>query len=256
MLSDDSSEWRFPNGATPQGSAEYYAVRFSAPAQRSLNAMLLAWHKTIRDICDRPHDPGVARLKLDWWRNEIDAFESGRSRHPLLRSLRDDGLSTSASGAMLRVIDAADHALDRPEIADDVDFVTSCRGDRGTLFALLQAIHGSVGNPDIAGNFGGYCSAVRRIQLLAEHPDHVPPDCTAESLRAMPATQRRMRLDLLLQQFSTPKQATQYLPEVARRLTANALAMHKKMRHSRYAVADQLIDRAPLSLLWTAWRAR
>lgn len=256
MSPDDSIEWQFPNAATPQGSAEYYAVRFSAPARCSLHAMLLAWHKTVRDICDRPHDPGVARLKLDWWRNEIDVFQSDRSRHPLLRGLRDNGLNAPAAGAMLAVIDAAGKALDHPEITDDADFVASCRGDRGTLFTLLQTIDGSPDMSDVAEDVGGYCSAVTRIQRLAERPDQVPPDCSPESLRAMPAAQRRARLDALLQHFTSPKQASRQLPEVARRLSANAIAMHKKIRHTRYAVADRLIDRAPLALLWTAWRAR
>ncbi len=46
------------------------------------------------------------------------------------------------------------------------------------------------------------------------------------------------------------------LPDLARRLTALAGAMHRKMRRSGYPVADTLIQRAPIGHLWTAWRCR
>ena len=63
----DSSEWDFPNSATQPGSAAYYVVRFSHPEQQPALARWFVWFDHIDRIAAKASDPGVARLKLDWW---------------------------------------------------------------------------------------------------------------------------------------------------------------------------------------------
>lgn len=256
MLPEHGSEWNFPNRATPPGCAEYYALRFSSAGQRDLNAMLLAWHRLILEIGDRPNDPGVARLKLDWWRNEIKAFEQEQTRHPLLRALHGYNLETPVFDTMQQVIDAAEVATQRPQITDHLAFADSCRGDCGLLFKLLSIVQGAPSETSAVQDAGAYCSAVRRVQHLAQRPDRLPPDCSASVLGTMSPAQRSTRLDELLAEFAITPQVLTLLPEVARRLTACVTATHKKLQRTRYAVTDKLIDRAPLAQLWSAWRAR
>ena len=66
------ASWHFPNPATPLGSSTYYSLRFSPPGLRDDLAILAAWRHQVRIILVEVSDPGVARLKLQWWREELD----------------------------------------------------------------------------------------------------------------------------------------------------------------------------------------
>ena len=258
MASPETTEWRFPNRATPLGSPTYYAVRFSPPAQRQRDALLIAWDHLIQDIAARPIDPGVARTKLDWWRAEVANLTTGRARHPLAIALQEQGLAAPATAAMITIIDAAEDAIRIPSPADGSAFAAGCRQGRGSFFELLAQLDDA--DNDVTGacrEAGGYCAAVERVQRLAERPERVPAMLSPASLDRLSRAQRVRRLDELLGQFDLSSlHAAPPLPGLARRLTALAIAMHKKMRRTGYAVSDQLIDRPPIAHLWTAWRCR
>ena len=258
MASPDNAEWHFPNRATPLGSPVYYAVRFSPPTQRQRNALLIAWDHLIQDIADRPIDPGVARTKLDWWRTEIVNALMGSARHPLALALQTHGLSAPASAAMIEVIDAAEDDIRSPSPADGCAFAAGCRQGRGSFFALLAQLENASDDVTLAcRDAGGYCAAVERVQHLAARPERVPPALSPANLARMSTAQRMLRFDELLGQFDLSLlEKAPPLPGLARRLTALAMALHKKMRRTGYAVSDQLIDRPPIAHLWTAWRCR
>jgi phytoene/squalene synthetase len=50
-------------------------------------AALFAWRHEVGRVLDDVSDPGVARLKLDWWRDEIRRGIDGAPRHPLSHAL-------------------------------------------------------------------------------------------------------------------------------------------------------------------------
>jgi len=252
----DITEWCFPNSATPLGSASYYAVRFSPLAERERNARLLAWYRLIESIADQPRDPGVARLKLDWWRQELARLASDEARHPLALALRDSALDAAAIPAMQAVIDATEHAVRSAPPADDRGFGDDCRGGFGGFFAVLAALERTRScNPQLSREAGGYCAAVERIRCLAVAPQRVPGWLDPHNLRAMDKAQRTQRCEALLAQFDRATGGQQLaIPALGRKLHALATAQHYKMRSTGYAVADRLIDRAPLAHLWTAWR--
>ncbi len=258
MTSDpaDLSEWRFPNQATPLGSATYYAVRFSPPAQRERNAKLIAWYRLIESIAEQPRDPGVARLKLDWWREELLRLPDGEPRHPLARALRDSAMDSAARSAMRALIDAAEHRICTPPPTDDRGFGDDCRAGFGGFFVLLATLEPS-GNCDLrlSRETGAYCAAVERIRGLAFAPQRVPGWLDPQALRTMDRTQRHERCEALLAQFDCEaNERYPTVPILGRKLHALAGALQDKMRATGYAVSDRVIDRAPLAHLWTAWR--
>ncbi len=258
MVSPDSGEWDFPNRVTPLGSPAYYAVRFSPEGQRQRNALLLAWHALIDEIADHPLDPGVARIKLDWWRNEVATLEAGQPRHPLAVALHASGLGKDVIAPMLRLIDADEEAILTGEPQNDSAFAAACRAGNGALFALLaRADAGRNHDRDLCVEAGAYCAAVERVRHVATSPERVPPDARQAAIEALDQAQRTARFEALLGQFdppATPHQAA--LPDMARRLTALARAMQRKLRRKRYPVHNTLVDRPPIAHLWTAWRCR
>lgn len=254
----DDSEWHFPNRATPLGSPEYYAVRFSPLAERERNALLIAWWRLIEEIAEQPKDPGVARLKLDWWREEVTRLCSGDARHPLAIAMQQAGIGVRALQPMLSILGAAEDEVRSPETRDHAGFVDACRAGQGGFFILLCALEGSASaNPEQCRRAGAYCAAVERIRRSPVAPHRVPEDLRPPALSPLTPVQRAARCDRLLALLGvTAESASQALPDLARRLTAMAAAMHRKIRRKGYPVAETVIDRAPIAQLWTAWRCR
>ncbi len=255
----DAGDWGFPNQATPIGSAAYYAVRFSPEPGRLRTAQLFAWYRLVQAIADRPGDQGAARLKLDWWREEITGFANGRSpRHPLMIHLATSGLSAAAQEPMLEIVDAAEHQVLHPQLSDADDFAHACRANGGNFFRLLREQDSAYDyNSQRCMALGAYCEAVERIRQLAEHPQRVPAGLEAARLRQI-SDGERVSQCAALARYPDHGVALSHeaVPDTARRFTALTRALHAKLEKRRYPVSDELVDRAPIAHLWTAWRCR
>lgn len=251
-------EWTFPNRATPLGSPAYYAVRFSPEALRERYALLFAWQHLIEEIADRPHDPGVARIKLDWWRGEIATLDNGRPRHPVAVALAGHAVGERTVAHMIDVVQAAEQSILAPQPHDQQSFADSCRGVHGQFFAALAAATPSQPDePQPCVEAGAYCAAVERIRQLARRPHRVPVNAGVDALSGMSDEQRTHKLDGLIGQFAVPPPGERRaLPTVLRCLVALSNATHQKLRRKGYPVLDTLIDRPPIAHLWTAWRSR
>jgi phytoene synthase len=254
----ETSEWDFPNASTPVGSAAYYAVRFSPEPMRQRNALLFAWYQLVQAITEHPRDPGAARLKLDWWRQEVGNIPLDQARHPLAIELQKTGLSESASSIMRAVIDTADEEIRTATLTDSDAFGAACHGSQGNLFLLLAEVeNGSGYQTEDCLKLGGYCAAIERIRRLAKCPQRVPEDLNPQHLQRIDRSQRTALIETLLCPFEDTETARmERVPDFARRLTALGRAMHSKMRRQGYPVVDTLVDRAPIAQLWTAWRCR
>jgi phytoene synthase len=73
--------------AAQSGSSFYYSFRFLPPDQRSAITALYAFCREVDDVVDEVSDPGVARVKLGWWRTEVSATFDGRAHHPVALAL-------------------------------------------------------------------------------------------------------------------------------------------------------------------------
>jgi phytoene synthase len=83
--------------AARSGSSFYYSFVFlPAPKRRAITAFY-ALCRELDDTVDETSDPGVAAVRLAWWRTEIGRFAAGVPEHPVTRALLDSapGLTTS-----------------------------------------------------------------------------------------------------------------------------------------------------------------
>ena len=248
--SPDAGDWSFPNRFTAVGSAVYYAIRFAPEATRDRDALLFAWHELIMQICEQPRDPGAARLKLDWWRQEIDKIQDGKASHPLAIGLQKNDLGDDLPARMGAVIDVAEDEIRQSASLDDDTYVAACRNSLGSVFRLLDPNRHSA-NQDL----GGYCAAVERIRHQGLLPQRVPAHLRQPESHTTRA--RIERIDGLLARFAaTDPAATAAVPDFTRRMTALARAMQCKMQRQGYPAGEPAIERAPIAHLWTAWRSR
>jgi phytoene synthase len=85
--------------AAASGSSFYYSFLFLPAAQRRAIVALYAFCREVDDIVDECSDRDIARRKLDWWREEVDACFAGNAGHPVTRALQPVNISRRSSTA-------------------------------------------------------------------------------------------------------------------------------------------------------------
>lgn len=84
MTSDQYCQER----AAASGSSFYYSFLFLPPPQRQAIMALYAFCREVDDVVDECSDVGVARIKLQWWREEIERILQGNGQHPVAEALK------------------------------------------------------------------------------------------------------------------------------------------------------------------------
>ncbi|MBK1703967.1 squalene/phytoene synthase family protein [Halochromatium glycolicum] len=277
-----SAEWRFPNRATPPGSSAYYSVRLAAAPRRDALAALFAWRAELRAILDQVSDPGVARIKLDWWRSELERIFAGTPRHPLSEVLAPVVAAHRLPEApFIAIIAGVETALQNPRQPDLGTQRDADEQDRGALFELLAHCEGVVDRHPLtqARRVGGWCAQVRRLRdaglLLRQGRAVLPADQLAAaglSQEALASPEGRQRLPELLRALAEqlrsqlpnrpanePTTGSPVQPSELTRAVRIQLRLHQDLlavlERSGFDVADQRIGLTPLRKLWLAWRA-
>ncbi len=85
---NDLSDYRYCHGrVAPEGSNLYYATLFTDEETKRIVLPLLCFEHEIIRILQTCQDPGVARLKLLWWNEEIGRLYKQKAEHPIGRAL-------------------------------------------------------------------------------------------------------------------------------------------------------------------------
>jgi phytoene synthase len=86
------------NSMTPQqycqdkindGSSRYYSLRFLPTAQQKTLTALHAFYHEVSEIRYECHDTDVARVKFQWWQEEIAQTFAGTPHHPVCQVLSE-----------------------------------------------------------------------------------------------------------------------------------------------------------------------
>jgi phytoene synthase len=73
--------------AAASGSSFYYSFLFLPEKQRKAIIALYAFCREIDDVVDECSDTNIARVKLQWWRNEVNNLYDGNPQHPVTKAL-------------------------------------------------------------------------------------------------------------------------------------------------------------------------
>ena len=105
--------------AAASGSSFYYSFLFLPSDQRRAITALYAFCREVDDVVDECSDPGVARLKLAWWRGEVASVYGGQPSHPVTLALADVTARYPLSENRLQeLIDGMEMDLDRHRYPD------------------------------------------------------------------------------------------------------------------------------------------
>jgi len=129
--------------AAPVGSSLYYAVQVLRPPRRRAVIAVHALCRELADVVREIADPGVADLKLGWWRAEIEAAFAGRPQHPVAQALAPVVASFELSRERFdALVDAAAADFDQRSYPDFGSLERHCLSLAGGLWSLSADIMG------------------------------------------------------------------------------------------------------------------
>ncbi|MFN2339229.1 MAG: presqualene diphosphate synthase HpnD, partial [Gammaproteobacteria bacterium] len=129
--------------AAASGSSFYYSFLFLPTEQRRAILALYAFCREVDDVVDDCQDPGVARLKLQWWREEIGRAFQGSPQHPVTRALQPQLERYNLPEEYFReIIDGMQMDLDQARYADFSALALYCYRAAGVVGLLAAEIFG------------------------------------------------------------------------------------------------------------------
>ena len=126
------------------GSSFYYRFLFLPPPRRRAITALYAFCREVDDVVDEVREPDVARVKLAWWRREVQAVFDATPQHPVARALvpvvrefdvRADQLQT--------VIDGMAMDIEQSRYLDFPALETYCHRVAGIVGVMSSQIFGA-----------------------------------------------------------------------------------------------------------------
>ncbi len=250
------------------GTAEYYVARCTPAHQRAAVTAWLLWFAQLDRLADNVRDPGVVRLKLDWWRAEIDRLPD--AQHPLTVSLAPHVQADWQRAQMQRVVGALEQRILKRTPTDPDDLLVQCEQQGGSRAMLLA------GNTEFvlqqrAAELGRYHALAERLRYVQRDWQQHYLSLPSAFLRQQgvnPAdpladrTSLAAALEVLLAPCEQP--VVRALPELRReprlhpplRQVAQTMHLVRRMRQQGYRCAASSWQLTPWRNLWSAWRMR
>jgi phytoene synthase len=241
--------FRFPNIATPPGSSAYYLVRFSPPDIRDRQATLFAWRRELQRLLNSS-DPGVARLKLDYWRKELQADQLFSSRHPLTQMVQRHLPQESAQLAELA--DIAEREILAGQSRDWNRVLERC-GALGSPFASLLA--------SAFTDEEHHHRSARAIGLVDETTRQLQRIGRKEYLQRFPSLEGAAPTERIAEwihdlQTRAETAAGSLPPGPAAAQLAIARALLETFSRDPGLLLEARVDLTPVRKLWLVWRNR
>jgi 15-cis-phytoene synthase len=262
--------------AAQSGSSFYYSFRFLPPERRRAIIALYAFCREVDDVVDEVADPGVARLKLAWWRNEIAAVYGGHPQHPVALALVPTVAAFNLRPEHLQaVIDGMTMDLDQNRYLDFATLERYCDCVAGVVGLMSAEIFGyqQPATRDYARTLGIAFQLTNIIRDVGEDATrgriYLPQDELAHhGVTAADLFQRRVTPAFVALMTAQVARARAYyaralgaLPQSDRRAQRTGLimaaiyqALLDAIERDGFHVLDRRIGLSPLAKAWIAWK--
>lgn len=262
--------------AAASGSSFYYSFLFLPPPRRRAITAVYAFCREVDDVVDEVSEPAVARLKLAWWRREIDAAYDGAPEHPVARALagvvREHALPRDHFQA---VIDGMAMDLEQTRYVDFASLERYCHRVAGVVGLLAARIFGyrEAATEGYARDLGIAFQLTNIVRDIGEDAlrgrIYVPQEDLARfgvtaaqilqrdsggnfpALMAFEVERARAWYDRALAQLPRADRASQ---RVGLAMAAIYRTLLAEIERDRYRVLDRRIALTPVRKLWIAWK--
>ena len=262
--------------AAKSGSSFYYAFLFLPPDRRRAITALYAFCREVDDVVDECTDPSVARIKLAWWRTQVDQLFSGKSDHPVMQALAPHLQTCGIEAARMHaVIDGMEMDLDQTRYLDWPGLRTYCWHAAGVVGELSAGVFGYT-HPNTLQYAEKLGLAFQMTNIIRDIGDDARRGRIYLPVNDMQQFEVKAS-DILngeyserftaLMRFETArtrelyKEAMALLPEQDRRAQRPGLmmaaiyhALLDEIERDQWQVLHQRISLTPVRKLWLAWK--
>jgi phytoene synthase len=262
--------------ALRSGSSFYYSFLFLPEEQRRAITALYAFCREVDDVVDELTDQSVARMKLAWWRTEVDAVYNGSPQHPVARALLDVvGPFNLQRAHFDEIIDGMEMDLDHGRYADFAALQVYCHRVAGVVGLLSATIFGyrQAQTLDYAHDLGiafqltniirDVGEDVRRDRIYLPQEDLARYGVSDADIMCgrTSANMRELMRFQVTRARSFYSQALGQLPSVDRRAQRAGLVMAAiyqrlldEIEADACEVLNAKISLTPVTKLWLAWK--
>jgi phytoene synthase len=262
--------------AAASGSSFYYSFRFLTPQRRRAITAFYAFCREVDDVADECHDPGVARAKLAWWREEVLRLYGGAPSHPVTLALREAIEPFHLpQEAFEQIIDGMEMDLGTVRYPDFKELRLYCHRVAGVVGEVAALIFGSTDHTTLryANRLGLAFQLTNIIRDVGEDARrgriYLPLDelaeygvAEADLLQGRMSENFRRLMEFQYQRAEqTYTEALALLPAADRKAQRPGLIMAaiyrtllREIRADGYQVLDRRLSLTPLRKLWLAWK--
>ncbi len=262
--------------AAASGSSFYYSFLFLPQEQRRAITALYAFCREVDDVVDEVSETDAARMKLNWWRAELERLYSGAPQHPVARALAPAVERFELPREHLEALIAGmEMDLDHRGFATFEELAAYCYHAASVVGLLSAEIFGyedarTRGYAHDLGMAFQLTNIVRDVREDAMRGRIYIPneDLEAHGVRpgelAQPSTPEHVRALLEFQAARARRyyeQAFAQLPDVDRHAQRSGLVMARiyltlldEIARDGYRVLEHRVKLTPLRKLWIAWR--
>ncbi|NYT59079.1 presqualene diphosphate synthase HpnD [Alcaligenaceae bacterium] len=264
------------NKAAKSGSSFYYAFLFLPPDRRKAITALYAFCREVDDVVDECTDPGVARMKLAWWRSQIESMYAGKPEHPVTQALEPHVHAFDLTAERLyAIVEGMEMDLDQAHYDDWAGLRKYCWHAAGVVGELSANIFGHTQPEtlDYAEKLGLAFQLTNIIRDVGDDARRGRIYLPVEDMQKFNVTAAEI-IDgvhsdrfVALMRFQTDRarqcyrDAAQSLPDADRRSQRPGLMMAaiyytllKEIERDNWQVLDQRISLTPIRKFWLAWK--
>lgn len=264
------------NKAARAGSSLYYSLLFAPEDKRDAVTALCAYCREVEEVADECHEIGVARVKLQWWRDEVQRMFDGHPNHPVTRALTAHARTYDLPREhFLEIIDGVEMDVAHFSYPTFKELSLYCHRVASMAGLMAAEILGSQDRRTLkfAHRLGTALRLTRIIRNVARDGArgrvYLPLEelaqyrVSAEAVMAGRGGDHAAELikHQVQRAYDYYREALDHLPEVDRYPQRSALVMAalnqaalKEIEAAGYRVWDRRIMLTPVRKLWISWR--
>ncbi|MBI2779439.1 MAG: presqualene diphosphate synthase HpnD [Gammaproteobacteria bacterium] len=262
--------------AAKSGSSFYYSFLFLPPQQRQAITALYAFCREVDDVVDECDDVNVARIKLQWWREEIGRVFDGTSRHPVGQALRGPVTTYNLPQEhFLEIIDGMEMDLDHQGYASFKDLALYCHRVASIVGLMAAEIFGYQDRRTLkyahelgmAFQLTNILRDVREDSLLGRiylpldelerfgvTPEDIMAHRMSDNMRELFKFQAQRAHQYYTQAYAHLPESDRYPQRSGLIMSAIYQATLKEIEDDGYNILKRRVSLTPLRKLWIAWQ--